>query len=93
MVCSGLTRRCKKLEAVAIRYEQRLGPQAELAMKLGTKLILCLGLSVSYGIVKDHGGSIRVESELGRFTRFMISLPFTVSRAAADASPAQAVAL
>jgi signal transduction histidine kinase len=34
-----------------------------------------LGLSVSYGIIKDHGGEIRVESEPGRFTRFTISLP------------------
>ncbi|HEX5023421.1 MAG TPA: ATP-binding protein [Candidatus Binatia bacterium] len=34
-----------------------------------------LGLSVSYGIIKDHGGEIRVESQPGRFTRFIISLP------------------
>ncbi|MBI3059970.1 MAG: HAMP domain-containing protein [Deltaproteobacteria bacterium] len=34
-----------------------------------------LGLSVSYGIVKDHGGEIRVESQPGRFTRFIIHLP------------------
>ncbi|MBI3061713.1 MAG: HAMP domain-containing protein [Deltaproteobacteria bacterium] len=34
-----------------------------------------LGLSVSYGIVKEHGGDIRVESEPGRFTRFVIRLP------------------
>jgi len=39
-----------------------------------------LGLSVAYGIVKDHGGEIRVESEPGRFTRFVIRLPIGCSR-------------
>jgi signal transduction histidine kinase len=34
-----------------------------------------LGLSVSYGIIKDHGGDIRVESDLGKYTRFVIHLP------------------
>ena len=34
-----------------------------------------LGLSVSYGIVRDHGGEIRVESNPGQFTRFTILLP------------------
>jgi signal transduction histidine kinase len=34
-----------------------------------------LGLSVSYGIIRDHGGSIEVESELGRGTLFRIRLP------------------
>jgi signal transduction histidine kinase len=34
-----------------------------------------LGLAVSYGIIKDHGGEIRVESEPGKFTRFVIELP------------------
>jgi PAS domain S-box-containing protein len=35
-----------------------------------------LGLSVSYGIVKRHGGTIDVESQVGRGTTFTISLPF-----------------
>lgn len=34
-----------------------------------------LGLSVTYGIIKDHGGEIGVESEAGKFTRFVIQLP------------------
>jgi signal transduction histidine kinase len=34
-----------------------------------------LGLSVSYGIIKDHGGEIRVESVPGQSTCFTISLP------------------
>jgi len=34
-----------------------------------------LGLSVCYGIIKDHGGDIKVESEEGKGTTFAISLP------------------
>lgn len=34
-----------------------------------------LGLSVCYGIVKGHGGEITVESEVGKGTAFIISLP------------------
>jgi signal transduction histidine kinase len=34
-----------------------------------------LGLSVTYGIIKDHGGEIQIESEPGKFTRFIIHLP------------------
>lgn len=42
-----------------------------------------LGLSVSFGIVRDFGGKITVESEEGEFTRFVIEL------AAVEASKAQ----
>jgi PAS domain S-box-containing protein len=34
-----------------------------------------LGLSVCYGIIKDHGGEIKVESEEGKGTTFVITLP------------------
>jgi two-component system NtrC family sensor kinase len=34
-----------------------------------------LGLSVSQGIVQQHGGQIEVESEVGRGTTFTVSLP------------------
>ncbi|MCD6265486.1 MAG: two-component sensor histidine kinase, partial [Deltaproteobacteria bacterium] len=34
-----------------------------------------LGLSVSYGIVQRHEGTIRVQSEVGKGTRFFIWLP------------------
>jgi two-component system, NtrC family, sensor kinase len=36
-----------------------------------------LGLSVSYGIIKNHGGEILVESGPGRGARFIILLPAT----------------
>ena len=34
-----------------------------------------LGLSITYQIVKKHGGTIKVESELGKGTSFVINLP------------------
>jgi two-component system NtrC family sensor kinase len=34
-----------------------------------------LGLSITYGIIERHGGSIRVESHLGRGTTFTLVLP------------------
>jgi signal transduction histidine kinase/CheY-like chemotaxis protein len=34
-----------------------------------------LGLSVSYGIIKAHGGDIEVESQVGKGTTFIIKLP------------------
>jgi len=35
-----------------------------------------LGMSVSYGIIKRHGGEILIESELGKGTTFILHLPF-----------------
>lgn len=35
-----------------------------------------LGLSITYGLVHEAGGCIKVESELGKGTRFMVTLPY-----------------
>jgi signal transduction histidine kinase len=34
-----------------------------------------LGLSLSYDIIKAHGGEIKVESKEGEYTEFRIQLP------------------
>jgi len=39
-----------------------------------------LGLSVSYGIIREHGGEISVQSRPGNGTRFVIDLPFKENR-------------
>jgi len=39
-----------------------------------------LGMSLSYGIVRDHGGSISVQSKLGEGARFDIELPLSAAR-------------
>jgi signal transduction histidine kinase len=43
-----------------------------------------LGLSVSQGIVVEHGGAISVESEPGRFTRVHVDLPASTSAHSED---------
>jgi hypothetical protein len=45
-----------------------------------------LGLSVTYGIVQEHGGTLACESAVGQGTRFMLVLPV----AAADGEEAKA---
>jgi histidine kinase len=34
-----------------------------------------LGVSISYGIVKDYRGSIEIESEFGKGTTFTLTFP------------------
>jgi CheY-like chemotaxis protein len=48
-----------------------------------------LGLSTVYGIVKQAGGDIRVESRVGGGTRFEVLLPRTTAKIEAPAPPAR----
>ncbi|NDP41668.1 MAG: GAF domain-containing protein [Aromatoleum sp.] len=45
-----------------------------------------LGLSLSYSIVRKHGGRIDVDTEVGRGTRFTVRLPLRQPRAAVPAT-------
>ena len=48
-----------------------------------------LGLSVSFGIIRDFGGTISVESEAGKFTRFIIELAAVEAKSHKGAQKAQ----
>ncbi|UCF31626.1 MAG: HAMP domain-containing protein [bacterium] len=50
-----------------------------------------LGLAVTFGIIKDHGGDIRVEGEPGQGAIFVITLPATGSAIEKD-TPAESQA-
>jgi len=45
-----------------------------------------LGLSIAYWIVKNHDGSIEVDSKLGEGTTFRVHLPMSISRCSEEAS-------
>ena len=42
-------------------------------------------MSICYGIVSEHDGTIRVEAESGRFTRFVLELPLVAPAPALEA--------
>lgn len=39
-----------------------------------------LGMSISYRVIKDHKGDIKIKSEVGKGTTFIITLPITFER-------------
>jgi signal transduction histidine kinase len=39
-----------------------------------------LGLAISYGIIKEHKGTISVESQVGKGTTFTVRLPVTTEQ-------------
>ncbi|PRQ09194.1 protein kinase domain-containing protein [Enhygromyxa salina] len=43
-----------------------------------------LGLAVSHGIIKDHGGELLVETKIGEGTRFLVELPALTDDALTD---------
>ena len=47
-----------------------------------------LGLALSSDIVREHGGEIRVESELGSHTEMIVDLPLVAAAVPAGATPA-----
>ena len=47
-----------------------------------------LGLALSSDIVREHGGEIRVESELGSHTEMIVELPLVAAAVPAGATPA-----
>jgi signal transduction histidine kinase len=49
-----------------------------------------LGLAISFGIVRDHGGTLTLESKVGKGTTFFIRLPIPAASELAVPLPAPA---
>jgi signal transduction histidine kinase len=85
------------VDAIEVRvHDNGIGIPAEIKDKLFQPFFTTkptgegtgLGLSISYDIVtQQHGGTITVESEPGRFTEFTVRLPRTHRATTAGAAP------
>jgi signal transduction histidine kinase len=62
-------------------------PRVEV--RSGSRTGLGLGLTISRAIVARHGGSIEVESEVGRGSTFSLHLPLVVAESARSSERAQ----
>lgn len=63
-------------ESIFEEFKQIIDSESEVRNGTG------LGLAITKRLVEQHGGTIRVESEVGRGSKFIISLPLGESRAA-----------
>jgi two-component system NtrC family sensor kinase len=52
-----------------------------------------LGLSVSYGLIKNHGGEIKVKSEKNQGTTFTVTLPIASKETASDSKDEREVTI
>src|SRR5882672_10603746 len=50
-----------------------------------------LGLSLCYGIIREHGGTITVRSKPGHGAQFIVELPLAVAEATLEAAPSEKV--
>ena len=53
-----------------------LGARTPVSRLLSSRVLTYLG-AISYGIVREHEGSIRCDSAIGHGTRFTLSMPLT----------------
>ncbi|WP_025026978.1 ATP-binding protein [Caldalkalibacillus mannanilyticus] len=74
----------KEKEFMMIRFiDHGKGISADLIQKIGEPFYTTkergtgLGLMVSYKIIESHGGSIRIQSEVGKGTTFEVLLPLS----------------
>jgi len=91
------TRFIERLDGVAVSIEDNgTGMEPEILSRLFEPFVTTrrdsggtgLGLSVSYGLIREHGGCIGVLSKPGIGTRFTIFLPKSPDRELQDLHPA-----